>query len=197
LPRRRCTNALDNCDTVRHLAQNGHHRTPLCRRSSSNYLIVTILVVVHIIPMVGLWWWQEKRQQHWARAMEVAAAQVTLWSSNVGGAPLFPDLSRRWRWLKSHLFVHAHIKNSLLPLILWLCASSIHPTTNISASQESNGVTMYLLCTYFNRKWRLHDNSQRLQILTLIIEKRKREITHHCHYKFIGKKYPYALHIIN
>jgi hypothetical protein len=56
---------------------------------------------------------------------------------------------------------------------------------------------MYLLCTYFNRKWRLHDNSQRLQILTLIIEKRKREITHHCHYKFIVKKYPYALHIIN
>jgi hypothetical protein len=88
------TNALDNCDTVRHLAQNGHHQTPLCRRSSSNYLIVTILVIVHIIPMVGLWWRQdEKRQQRWARAMEVAAAQVTLWSSNVGGAPLFPDLS--------------------------------------------------------------------------------------------------------
>jgi hypothetical protein len=46
-----------------------------------------------------------------------------------------------------------------------------------------------LLYTYFNRKQRLHVNPQVLEILTLIREKVKQIITHHCHYNLYYQKY--------
>ena len=58
------------------------------------------------------------------------------------------------------------------------------------ASYEIN--MLYLLSYYLANKRSLHVRSQGLEIPTLIGEKRKIKITHHCHYEKISLKYPCA-----
>jgi hypothetical protein len=45
------------------------------------------------------------------------------------------------------------------------------------------------LSTSFNKKWRFHVNYRDLEIPTL--KKEKEKITHHWHYNFVVKKYPF------